>query len=253
MTEWVLTSCQLSLLLPGMIPYFKYSLPSLNLQPLPSPSSSPQLQFLASPIFQRKWKPRAPTTCCSQPCSILHWGWHSASSHRGLDLSPLPVRKNEPSPIPSPSGTQPLPFVPLHPLILLAVLLKLLPSLKALPPSLVSPQPPFLRASQLSFSVASRPAFFVPLFYQNTRAKATHNPDTANPINVSISPIRHLSSFDSVCHISSAVLSSFDVHSSIRAWFFSHGPVYLPRLPLMKAGVLPGELGPSLLSLDSLL
>lgn len=163
MNEWVLKTCQLSLLLPGMIPYFKHSPPSLNLQPLPSLSSSPQLQFFGLTYFSEEMEAKSsynlllptlkppslgPALCFLPLCR--------ASPPTVAWTYPLCLfGKNKPSPRPSPSGTQPLPFVPLHPLIPLAVLLKLLPSLKALPPSHVSPQPPFLLASQLSFSMAS--------------------------------------------------------------------------------------------------
>lgn len=114
------------------------------------------------------------------------------------------------------------------------------------------PQPPSLLAfpAQLlhrltSGSLFSLPnsAFFVPFSHWNTQAKTPHNCDTANAIDVSTSPLP-LSSSDSVCPISPAVLSSFEVHSSTRAWFSSYGPVSLPGLPLIKAGVLPGEVGP---------
>ena len=90
------------------------------------------------------------------------------------------------------------PFCPPRPPILLATMLTPLP-LKSPPssPHLPAAALPLAFAAQLAS--ASPPShspsvFFVPLSHGNTHAKATHNCDTANAIDVSISLIRPLSS-----------------------------------------------------------
>lgn len=112
----------------GTMPYF--NTPHPFKPPAPeSPSSSPQLQFAASPsTSQRKPKPLNKSSY-----NLLLPSWKPLSSglapsslplYRASPLPCHPFRRNKPSPDPSHSGTQPFPFVPLRPPVLLAVTFK---------------------------------------------------------------------------------------------------------------------------------
>lgn len=147
MNEWVLKTCQPSLPLLGTIPYVECSPPSLNLQPylalLISSAAVCSLTFHFSEkmdvVKQELLQPAAPNP---EATSV---GGHPPSSPRRASLhTALVLIPSAPSGKinhPSHAGAQPLPSVPLRPLLLLAVVPQWL-LLKSPPSSPHLPHPP---------------------------------------------------------------------------------------------------------------